>query len=298
MIPANPVRRYRMPLPRSLWALILGLALALNGCTWLIKPPNDQPEARRLIQAAVGLNAGLNQYKCLARAHLHSEGQSLRGRIALAAVAPNQMRVEWLSALGQPLTSMAGDGETITLVSHADRKFYRLPQTRSAMERLVHIPIGIEELLTILAGRPPLPPHVAAQIVPARPRRSVIVLKNRWRGTVAQLEIDLSSGRLKNMQAYDGMGNMLHEVQWRQWRREGGYLLPGKVSIQAGHGQRLTLTMDRFWPNVEVAPGMFVLSPLAGIINRPAPGQILSSHLTAGGQGGVNPHPRHAIPVL
>lgn len=249
-------RRWTQP---WLLAFTVVLLFSLNACSWLIKPPEDQSPARRIIESVVDRNNGLMRYKCLAQVHLSDEGESIKGRIALAATAPNRMRVEWLSMLGQPLTSLAGDGEVITVLFHSSSKMYRMPQLRTALERVLHIPIGIEDLLSILSGRPPLPDYSAAQLRSGTPGGERVVLKNRWRGIVARLEMDQATNRIRNMQVFDGAGTMVYEVQWRQWQRQGSYDIPKKVIIRAQPERSVTLTVDRFWPNAEVSPDTFVL---------------------------------------
>ncbi len=239
---------------------VLAAAVWLNGCAWLIKPPVDEAAARRLVDAAAGINAGLDRYKGLARARVQSRGQTISGRVAVAAAAPDRLRVEWLSALGQPITGLAGNGETITVVSYPEKKIYRLPQTRTALERMVHIPMGIGELTTILAGRPPLPRFAAAQIDPDHTPTYRVLLKNRWRAIVASLELERTSGRIVGMRSNDDTGNMRFTIQWHRWKTQGGYTVPGQVLIRSASQHTLTLTMDRFWPNAEVSPEMFELS--------------------------------------
>jgi outer membrane biogenesis lipoprotein LolB len=100
-------------------------------------------------------NADLEPTKGLMRIEIISGGRITSGRAAWAAEHPDRLRLEWLSALGQPLMSMAGDGKTITLYSSADQTYRRFAQSRTALERLIRIPIGIEDLIDVLAGRPP-----------------------------------------------------------------------------------------------------------------------------------------------
>ena len=254
------IHRYRIPVyPRWLFVAI-GMTFSLNACSWMIKPPEDQHSARTLVETAVAVNSGLNQYKGLAQARLQSGSESIRGRIALAAVAPNRMRVEWLSMLGQPMTSLTGDGQHITVLFHSNGKFYKLPQLRTSLERMVHIPIGINDLLSILSGRPPLPAFVSAQLDSVDQIGDRVVLKNRWRGIVAKLQVDLDTGRIQEFKHFDGTGNMRYEVQWRQWKLQGNYTIPEQVMIRSHESKSLTLTIERFWPNADVGSDMFVLS--------------------------------------
>ena len=242
--------------------LLLLIQAFAGGCAWVVRPPLDDPAARRVVEIVAHNNAELQNYKGLAQVQIEYDHRKIRGRIACAAAAPNQMRVEWLNTLGQPLTSLAGDGKTITIVSHGDRKFYRFRQSQTALDAVVHIPIGIEEMLDILAGRPHLPRYAAAQMVQADEGGERVTLKNRWHGVVAVLAVDRRSKRVVSMKAYDGAGSWRYEVKWHEWKSYGAYVVPRRVEIVSPAGQRLTIAMDRFWPDADIGPQIFVLAPL------------------------------------
>lgn len=237
----------------------------LSGCGHLFKPPGDDPEARIILERLMQHNSALTRYKGLADIQMRMKGSSLSARIAFAAVRPDKMRVELLNMMGTPLTSLSGDGETVTVISHGDRKHHRFRQTRTALSKLIEIPIGIEDLQHLLAGQVPLPPHISAQ--PASERTNVddpeIILKNRWGDIVARLKTDQTKRQIKTLQVLDRAGGLQYQVIWVQWREVDGFRVPSKLAIESAANQKLTLTMDRYWPNAEVAPSTFVLEPSA-----------------------------------
>ena len=239
----------------------IGAVVWLCGCSHMFKPPRDDAHARLLLDRLMQNNSALTQYKGLADIRMRVNGKSHSGRIAFAAVRPDKMRVELLNMMGTPLTSLSGDGDTVTIVSHGDRKHYRFRQTRTALASLIEIPIGIEDMQSLLAGRVPVPPHVSAQFVPdqAFGTDAAILLKNRWRNTVARIQVDQSTQHIKALRVTDPEGKLQYQIRWLQWEVVGGYRLPLKLVIESSAKQMLTLTMDRYWPNAKVSPATFVL---------------------------------------
>lgn len=235
----------------------------LSGCGHIFKPPADDAGARAILERLMRHNSELTQYKGLAGIQIRMKGRSHSARIAFAAVQPDKMRVELLNLMGTPLTSLSGDGEMVTVISHGDQKRYRFRQTRTALSKLIEIPIGIEDLQSLLAGRVPVPPHVSVQSATNSQNETdeEIVLKNRWGDTVAKLQTDAAARHIKTLRVMDSEGALQYHVLWAQWREIDGYRLPSELIIETADNHRLTLTMDRFWPNAKVAPSMFVLEP-------------------------------------
>ena len=193
------------------------------------------------------------------RIQLQNGSQTITARAAWAMAVPGRLRVELLNMLGQPMTSLASDGQFITIISHHDQSHYRFIQSRSALKRLIHLPIGIEELQALLAGRPPLPPYCAAQI-----DGQAIVLKNRWRTILAKLFLD-ETDQVQMLKVYDDDGALRYQVRWLQWQVVGPYTVPRRLQVDGGQGQRLNLTMDRFWADVQLSPKTFSLEPTSQI---------------------------------
>jgi outer membrane biogenesis lipoprotein LolB len=235
-----------------------------TGCALLGPPLPDDASARRVLERLADNNTGLTHFKVLGHIRMESEEGARSGRVAMAAVVPHKLRADWLNMMGQPLTSLAGDGETIRIWSPSDSKIHRLAQSPGALMKLIQIPLGIEEFQEIIIGRPPLPSHRAVQVKERRDDVEVLSLSNRWRQEVAVIRIDRPSGRILAMQVFDGHGGLQYETRWLQWRRQGKYLLPVKISLESHAKQRLSLTVDRFWPDADVPASAFVLSPPQG----------------------------------
>ncbi len=224
-------------------------------------PPSEDTEARRLINLVQNHNAQLNQYKALANVYLDTNRSTLSGRVAMAAVMPDRLRLELLSAMGQPSTRLAGDGRQISIAVPGERRIRRMPQTSASLEPLIHIPIGIEELQSLTTGRPKLPEFVAAQILDRDDRRVVIALKDRWHRLTAKIDVEPTRGRLIRMENLDRDEQLVYAIHWKKWKQTGPYEIPKNVELITPAGQRLELSMVRFWPDVDVPPSMFQLIP-------------------------------------
>jgi outer membrane biogenesis lipoprotein LolB len=246
--------------------LLLGL---LNGCARLIAPPEDQPEARSTIEALSMRNAGLAQFKGLMQLSLQANNRTLSGRAAWAAKSPDHLRVEWLSMMGQPVASLAGDGQTITFRSYADSKIHRLKQSPTALDQLINIPIGVEDLITLLSGRPLIPAYTAAREKPDQGAgMGGILLQNRWHAVLTFVRLD-SSGELQAQEVYDKDGALRYGIQWLAWQDYGQYRLPKKVQVETASGERLDLTTERYWTDVQLPSSAFALQGASG--DQPEP---------------------------
>jgi len=246
--------------PPALFLCILFICTAagLTGCARLVRPPLDDAAARQRIIQWSENNQELTAIKGLMHIQIQARGDRMGGRVAWAAVLPDRLRLEWLNPLGQPLVSLAGDGRAITLYSFADKQFHHFPQTPRALERLTRIPIGIEDLIVILAGRPPLPDHVAARTV--SPNRCGVALESRWHLPVAELQSD-NCDRLDAMVIYDRNGDLQYHIQWLQWQKVAAHTLPREIRLTSGAGDSVALTMERVWIDAPMPPETFVVAP-------------------------------------
>jgi outer membrane biogenesis lipoprotein LolB len=234
--------------------------IAFTGCATLWPPPQEDVEARRLINALQHHNTQLKQYKALADVLIDASGKTLSGRVAMAAVIPDQIRLEWLSTGGLPLTRLAGDGRQITIAVPGEIRIRRMPQTSTSLESLIQIPIGIEELQSLTTGRPKLPEFAAAQVVSQNDQRVVIALKDRWHRLLAKIDVEPTRGRLMRMENLDRDEAFLYAICWKTWTPAGQYEIPKHVELTTQSGRRLELSMARFWPNADVPPSLFQLT--------------------------------------
>lgn len=239
--------------------------VAFTGCATLWPAPQEDVEARRLITAVRHYNTHLKQYKALANVSIDTNGKTLSGRVAMAAVMPDRIRLEWLPTIGLPLTRLAADGNKITIAVPGEIRIRRMPQTSTSLEPLIGIPIGIEALQSLTTGRPKLPEFAAAQIVSQDDQRVAIALKDRWHRMLAKIDVEPNRGRLMCIEKLDRDEAPLYVIRWKKWKTVGQYEIPKYVELTTPSGRRLELSLARFWPNVDVPPSLFQLTmPMLG----------------------------------
>jgi outer membrane biogenesis lipoprotein LolB len=236
---------------------LVGLLL-LQGCVSIWPPPSDDAEARQWVEAANRLNGDLLQFKGLMEIRLESGQKVTSGRAAWLAAGPNRLRIDWLSMLGQPIFSLAADGKAITVLSYMDGEFHTLEQTPKAMNRLINVPMAIEDFLTLLAGRPLLPEFAAAQRMNTAEGADAIVLKDRWHRSQAVLVLD-EGFRPQCERIFDVRGEMRYRIDWHQWQQMEQRTIPRKLRITAQTGEQIQIAVVRFWDRADVDPSVFSL---------------------------------------
>lgn len=242
-------------------ALLLGaVVLMSSGCAWVVKPPEDQALARAVLAFHAELNSDIHQFKGIGHLRMQTNDQTLSGRVAWAAEMNKKLRVEWLNPMGQPLTRLAADGQTILLYSINDTQLHRLKQSESALSSVLHMPVGIEELTALLVGQLPVPDHVAAWMTVDNGDKQTIELKNRWSTTVAEFQVATKERRLQTMTLLKSDGTFKYQIQWTQWQTIGNRHLPRQIQLIAENGDRLTLGLERYWFDVNLPPDTFVLT--------------------------------------
>jgi outer membrane biogenesis lipoprotein LolB len=242
------------------FSLIVILLMWISGCSWLVAPPEDNEPAHAMLQRLMERNSTLQQFKGLLHAQVETQGQPVSGRVAYAAITPNRLRLEWLNPMGQPLTSVAGDGKTLVIVSHVEKKRYILHQSPTVLEDLIHVPMGIEDLVTLLVGRPLVPDFMSVQQM-GDSIRDGIRLQNRWRCTLAELHSD-SEGRLVQESIFDSEGILLYRIHWLNWQTMEQYTVPQRFQIVMASGESIDIRIDRLVPASNLGPSTFELPPL------------------------------------
>jgi outer membrane biogenesis lipoprotein LolB len=252
----NPFSVYLLKFSFS--CLFLAYFGVFIGCASLIPPPVEDMQARALVNRLTANNSRLDNFKGMMNARMKSAGQTLSGRVAWIANTPDRLRLEWLNPMGQPLTSLSGNGKKLIIVSHADQKRYRLRQTSTVLEQLIEVPMGIEDLVTLLSGRPLVPEFHAAQQFGASDGGG-IRLKNRWRLPLVDLYTDDKGLPLKET-IYGSEGQLLYRIQWDQWMDVDGFTVPRSFRIDTESGEWVQIRIHRFIPVEDLDPAVFDLS--------------------------------------
>ncbi len=255
----SPNRTHRLNL------FLLGAALVLlTGCAGLT--PGDariqDPRAALLAARITSLNHGLQTFKGTARVTLTEENTSQRFKIAWAALLPDKIRLTILKS-GFPLETILADGTQVFFVSHTgEHPPHRIKSPNPSLKRVISMPVRIQEIIALLAGRIPMEPFDSAMLTKDGPSsETTLVLTRKWRGTVGTVLVD-QKDQIYAFQRLNSNRDPVYSAERRDQKNYGPHTIPIKTVINDPSGRTLTLEITSFYPDVPVKESVFSLTEI------------------------------------
>ncbi|MFH2099291.1 MAG: lipoprotein insertase outer membrane protein LolB, partial [Pseudomonadota bacterium] len=198
-------------------------------------------------------------YKALGSMKYRGPGGSFSGRAAWMAAPPDRLRVEILSPFGQPAFRMAADGERLYLDIPGEDRIRDLSAQGPALEKILGADVSVEELISILSGRPLVPEFSTARWEkpgPAFPGASRVLALAGWFGRDL-LRVGLTRDDRPMRAVYYGpAGEARAEVGFTPSGAEPSLVLYGKG------GGILLVEAQRLWEDTDFSEGAFTLAPV------------------------------------
>ncbi|MBI9091314.1 MAG: hypothetical protein JEZ12_19040 [Desulfobacterium sp.] len=255
----SPNRTHRLNL------FLLGAALVLlTGCAGLT--PRDartqDPIATLLAARVTSINPGLQTFKGTARVTLADENTSQRFKIAWAAFLPDKIRLTILKS-GLPLETILADGTQVFFVSHTgEHSPHRIKDPNPSLKRVISMPVRIQEIISLLAGRIPMEPFDSAMLSTDGPSsETTLVLARKWRGTVGTVQVD-QKNQILGFQRLNNNRDPIYSTERRDLKSYGSHTIPMKTVINDSSGRTLTLEITSFYPDVPVKESVFSLTEI------------------------------------
>jgi outer membrane lipoprotein-sorting protein len=240
-------------------------------------------EAEKIISTIENQNLELKTFKGVGNIKFRrNKKKDVAGRIAWIASAPDRIRIVLSSISGQPMVSVASDGQWLYLNSHSSGDFYRKPATASSMRRLLTVPVKTEDMVDILAGRVPI--HSYASVVLTDNRSYVyntdghrvsttnksegssqngyvLVLKERWGDILEKIYLDGKKQNVQKVEMFNPSGTLAYRVEFDRMQVINGYRIPSRLRVSNNDGSDFHLDVDRYWVDAVAPPSVFVLTP-------------------------------------
>jgi len=229
--------------------------------------------AERLVETLKAVNSGLQSYKGIGKLALELTTGQQKTRIAWIGSAPGKLRVEVLAQPGgQPIASIASDGQWFYAISLHEGRFVKKKATRSSLKRLIAIPIGPQDVYTFLAGRIPILPFETARLYACTPSTNstskrdptspqlILTLKPKSSRYFSQ-KIYLVGDAVRKVEYFDQSGKFLYRATLQEMKKIGGYSIPMNIDFSDDKQASARITVERFWTDVAVSPSVFQLSP-------------------------------------
>ncbi len=245
---------------------VLALAALLSGCACLAKAPPlapGFPAADALIAAVEKANAAVTDARGLGRFRLENARGVLSGRAAWLSVPPARLRIELLSPFGQPVATLAGDGETVALRSFADGSYNSGAPDGSLVTALLGMKVPWEALCPALSFQAPVLSHGRAEVrewresPSAPPKGWELVLSRCVFGTREIIRFDAGSLAVREASFFSAFGKPLATVIFEGGPAEGGSVL---IRSDAKEAASLELWPERFFTNRGWEPSSFALA--------------------------------------
>lgn len=253
---------------------LLGMSLLLfSACSGLRAPapprpaasPADLMRAQAAIATLQRLNRGLESFKGTGKIEIWQAGQRpFNSGAAWIGAGTVKLRIALRNPFsGQPLITIASNGEWLYLIDHHNRRnpFYRTSASGTALKKFTHIALSPKDLILLLSGRVPIGEFQTAVVsAQGSGQAMALTLETQARKVGQRVYFD-QKGALDRLEMFDPAGGLSYAVEFGDRRKVEGFDIPHRLEVSNNQGAGFRLTMDRYWINGVVDPLIFVLQP-------------------------------------
>jgi len=205
------------------------------------------------------VNRTLLSSRGIGRLEFSSSGRTQRLRFAWVGAFPGKLRVVLLGLDGRPLVTVATDGNGICLLDHTTGKFHRESPPGGRLKALADLPLHLDALARLLAGRMPAFDYNRAEPIEGRTAVEDGVVLKKWWNRVGRVYLHESQPTFTRIEAYRQTGELRYRADIKKTRQVKAFTVPRILAIHDDAGRRLTLDIERYWANEPVRPGTFRL---------------------------------------
>lgn len=207
-------------------------------------------------------NRDLKTFKGIGKITFWEEDKkSITSGIEWVGSGPDMIRIAILNISGQPLLSLADDGQWFYFLSHTDNNFYKKRSSYFVLEKVIQIPVKPFEIVSFLAGRIPLYEYHTANITRNKKQGYVIVLKKRSGNVIQKIYLDEDKKNVRKVELFDKKGNFLYSLEIEGLQKINEYHVPVRIIASSNNGNGFKIDIHKYWTDVSVNPSMFVLTP-------------------------------------
>jgi outer membrane lipoprotein-sorting protein len=243
---------------------VLGLVFLFFSCVVPLQQdatkltPADPRRVASLFATLDKQNAGLKSFKAIGQINLKTGKKHLIMRAAWIGLLKDKLRIEILKPTGAPLISLSSDGSWAYLLLRADQKYYKRHLSRAGFGTWGNVAVPPADVVSLLSGRIPVRPYDHCfWETPSSEDGVFLHLTQRVRGTVQKILFDASRKKIRQVEVFQRDGTLIYKARWSHFRAYKDYLLPMRLEMINGEGDRLRLAVDKIWPNAAVKDSQF-----------------------------------------
>jgi uncharacterized protein YkvS len=138
--------------------------------------------------------------------------------------------------------------------------FFQKKISDSGFHNVLLIDIQPSELVSFLTGRLPVNHYQTISLMENPTKgRHLIALKDGLWGIVEKIYLDAHANEFEIVEMFS-WGDMIYRTTLHGTRTAGEFIIPSKLVINNGQGVSIDLHIEEFWPNVQIAPSLFILN--------------------------------------
>jgi hypothetical protein len=217
--------------------------------------------AQQFLTRLAETNKAMQSFKGIGKLTLNRYGDIRTARIAWAGSSPDKLRIEVWGAPGQVLARMATDGQWVYFESRARDDFIKKPSSKGSLERFLALPIKLQDIHTLIAGRIPTCEYDHLDLKPIEEQKVIVSLNNNWLQCREKIYCQIENGECEQIEVFDRAGELKYRVQFADHKSIDGFSIPGHISLSDDAGVRIDIDIQSYQPNAMVDPSIFILHP-------------------------------------
>lgn len=235
------------------------LILAAAGCApKALVPTPATPSAEELLQRLQTEDSKLSTLQAVGSLRWTRQGEKQSVDHALILSRPGKLRLDALSPMGPSLLSLSINKGVAEVFVPGEARALRGAASEKIMERLFALPMKVEEVLSVLCGRPPLCSPASAR---TKAEAGVWILElDCHSGIHEQLRVDPMHADPLGMVVLSSSGQVLLNISWSDYQKVENLRLPAQIRADLPSKEtRLELRLRELNPNLAIPEERFHL---------------------------------------
>ncbi|MBE0596539.1 MAG: DUF4292 domain-containing protein [Desulfuromonadales bacterium] len=251
----------KFKIQNSKFPFFLLLFFLITACAKPPIPVSPTPTAELLLQQLAQQGGAFDSLRGMARVRVASPERSFTANQLLLAQKPDRLRSETLSPFGNPVLTVAADGDRLSVLVPGEGRFLTGAASYRNLQRFTRLPLQLADLVQMVLYQVPM--------IPWQESRVDAGADGNWRLTLAaaqgEVRQELTFDRRLRLTGADYLqaDALVLRLGYGPFDRQSGF--PQAMSIETPAQQsEATLTFSEIELNASIPEERFRLSPPAG----------------------------------
>lgn len=243
----------------KLWSAILVLPFLISGCSLWVRPePENALAAAALFSKLKSANPGITNFKGIGRVKIRHMKQLRSVRAAFAGdLEQHRLRIDFMGSLMGAQAVFAGDGRHLYYITRHPDAYHKVRTFDGNLERFIAVPIKINDIVNILAGRIPWEKGVDQARLAKINGDLILSLSRKWSRTSYRVFINPVTEQAEKIEQFDMDGHLVYRAVIVSMQHIDGYDIPGRIRIFNTSGNEIEFKIEKFMANNDISDSVF-----------------------------------------